>query len=60
MMMMMGDAMWWQLDADAVGVFSSSGNGNRAGIAKSDGPESSKEQKASAAAPTKAVGVICW
>lgn len=27
---------------------------------KCDGPESSTVQKASAVAPTKAVGVICW
>lgn len=42
------------------------GNGYGCGFAiaieagKCDGPENSTEQKASAAEPTKAVGVICW
>lgn len=40
--------------ADVVAVVAGDDDG------KCDGPESSTVQKASAVAPTKAVGVICW
>lgn len=40
--------------ADVVSVVAGDDDG------KCDGPESSTVQKASAVAPTKAVGVICW
>jgi len=68
MAMMTGDAKWGQPEneadaaaADAAGwAYVGIGSMNGSGAGKCDGPENSTEQKASAAGPTKAVGVICW
>lgn len=64
LMMMTGDAKWGQPENDADAASAAGwayvGTGTGDGTGKCDGPENSTEQKASAAGPTKAVGVICW